>query len=384
MKFSILTGCEEVKGSQSESLDCYVRAVQMAYKWKWRLVGTPEQAMAINKIKPQPDSVEDSIDLRVQEEYPHSRPVETLSEIGKTMEVYVDDMLIKSRVTSDHIINLIEIFDVLQRYKMKLNPLKCSFEVFSGKNVGGSDNISENDKEILDWKKRFNIAVGTAKGLAHLHDVSGKPRIVHRDVKSANILLDENWKVKVADFGLARSISVDKTHISTEVKGTFGYIDPDYFYSGNKLNEKADVYSFGMLLLELITGCLPTNKIQPSDSENLALKAKTMLRRAVKDNKINVVYTDPKLEKKFDNGEMFRMVHCAGACLCYSAKDRPRMSQILEALEGKLDVQDLTESIKTTLPEEYILRHNMKLLEMLEAIEEQDPASSSGIEGHKT
>ncbi|KAJ0074910.1 hypothetical protein Patl1_34296 [Pistacia atlantica] len=150
----------------------------------------------------------------------------------------------------------------------------------------------------------------------YISSAAGKPRIVHRDVKSANILLDENWEAK--------------------------------------LNEKADVYSFGMLLLELITGCLPTNKIQPSDSENLALKAKTMLRKAVKDNKINVVYTDPKLEKKFDNGEMFRMVHCAAACLCYPAKDRPQMSQIREALEGKLDVRDLTESIKTTLPEEYI------------------------------
>ncbi|KAJ0075626.1 hypothetical protein Patl1_34203 [Pistacia atlantica] len=200
--------------------------------------------------------------------------------------------------------------------------------------VANYDNISENDKEILDWKKRFNIAVGTAKGLVHLHDGCD-------------------------------------------------YIDPDFFTSGIKLNEKSDVYSFGMLLLELITGCLPVNKIKPSDPdyENLAVKAKPMLRKAVKDDNINVVYTDPKLRKKFDNREMFRMVHCAAACVCYPARDRPQMTEILAALEGNLDVKRLTEKMKTMLDAEaaeHILRDNKKLLEMLKAIAEEDPASSTG------
>ncbi|XP_031273285.1 proline-rich receptor-like protein kinase PERK15 isoform X2 [Pistacia vera] len=240
-------------------------------------------------------------------------------------------------------------------------------------------NISENDKEILDWKKRFNIAVGTAKGLVHLHDVSGKPRIVHRDIKSANILLDEKWEAKVADFGLARSILAGKTHISTEVKGTFGYMDPDFFTSGIRLNEKSDVYSFGMLLLELITGCLPLNKIQPPDSDNekLAVKAKPMLRKAVKDSNINVVYTDPKLGK-FDKSAMFLVVHCTAACVCYPAGDRPQMREILEALEGKLDVRVLTERIKTMFTAEDISWNRKTLLEMLEAIKEEDPATSIG------
>ncbi|XP_031270206.1 proline-rich receptor-like protein kinase PERK1 [Pistacia vera] len=252
------------------------------------------------------------------------------------------------------------------------------YEFVSNKSL--SFHLHENDKENLDWKKRFNIAVGTAKGLVHLHDGSaGKPRIVHRDIKSANILLDEKWEAKVADFGLARSILADKTHISTKIAGTFGYMDPYFLTHGIKLNEKSDVYSFGMLLLELITGCRPLNKIKPSDpdGEELAVKANPMLREAVKDNNINVVYTDPKTGE-FDKSEMFRMVHCAAACVCYPATGRPQMSQILEALEGKLDVKRLTERIKTTFTAERISWDKNKLLEMLKAITEEDPASSIG------
>ncbi|KAJ0075622.1 hypothetical protein Patl1_34205 [Pistacia atlantica] len=170
-----------------------------------------------------------------------------------------------------------------------------------------------------------------------------------------------------------------------------------------------------MLLLELITGCLPVNKIQPSDPENLAVKvhilsqqlqsvrnrvievtplaalcvnnlidiylasalAKPMLTEAVKDNNINVVYTDPKL-RKFDKSELFRMVHCAAACVCYPERNRPQMSQqILKALEGKLDVKKVpTENIKTMFTAEHSPWDSKKLLETLEALE--DPASSIG------
>ncbi|KAJ0075040.1 hypothetical protein Patl1_34204 [Pistacia atlantica] len=152
------------------------------------------------------------------------------------------------------------------------------------------------------------------------------------------------------------------------------YIDPEFFPTG-KLNEKVDVYAFGMLLLELITGCLPVNKIQPSDPENLAVKAKPMLTEAVKDNNINVVYTDPMLGK-FDKSEMLGMVHCAAACVCYPARDRPQMSQILEALEGKLDVKVLTENIKTMFTAEHSPWEGRNSLEILEAL--VDPASSIG------
>lgn len=107
-------------------------------------------------------------------------------------------------------------------------------------------------KVKLDWETRLKIAVGAAQGLAYLHH-DCNPRIIHRDVKSSNILLDENFVAHLADFGIAKSIPAAKTHASTYVLGTIGYIDPEYART-SRLTEKSDVYSFGVVLLELLTG----------------------------------------------------------------------------------------------------------------------------------
>lgn len=107
-------------------------------------------------------------------------------------------------------------------------------------------------KVKLDWETRLRIAVGAAQGLSYLHH-DCNPRIIHRDVKSSNILLDENFEPRLSDFGIAKCISTTKTHASTYVLGTIGYIDPEYART-SRLNEKSDVYSFGVVLLELLTG----------------------------------------------------------------------------------------------------------------------------------
>lgn len=107
-------------------------------------------------------------------------------------------------------------------------------------------------RKKLDWETRLRIALGAAQGLAYLHhDCS--PRIIHRDVKSSNILLDKDMEAHLTDFGIARSLCVSKTHTSTYVMGTIGYIDPEYART-SRLNEKSDVYSYGIVLLELLTG----------------------------------------------------------------------------------------------------------------------------------
>lgn len=107
-------------------------------------------------------------------------------------------------------------------------------------------------KKKLEWETRLRIAFGAAQGLAYLHhDCS--PRIIHRDVKSSNILLDKDFEAHLTDFGIAKSLCVNKAHTSTYVMGTIGYIDPEYART-SRLNEKSDVYSYGIVLLELLTG----------------------------------------------------------------------------------------------------------------------------------
>ena len=107
-------------------------------------------------------------------------------------------------------------------------------------------------KEKLDWDARLQIALGAAEGLAYLHhDCS--PRIIHRDVKSSNILLDKDFEAHLTDFGIAKSLCTSKSHTSTYIMGTIGYIDPEYART-SRLTEKSDVYSYGIVLLELLTG----------------------------------------------------------------------------------------------------------------------------------
>ncbi|KAF0912267.1 hypothetical protein E2562_013950 [Oryza meyeriana var. granulata] len=123
-------------------------------------------------------------------------------------------------------------------------------------------------KQPLDWNTRMRIAVGVAEGLSYLHNVADPP-IIYRDMKAANILLDEDFRPKLSDFGLAKVGPVgDRTHVSTRVMGTYGYCAPDYVVSG-KLTMKSDIYSFGVLLLELITGRRIYDASRPKPEQSL-------------------------------------------------------------------------------------------------------------------
>ncbi|CAN6456436.1 unnamed protein product [Victoria cruziana] len=127
--------------------------------------------------------------------------------------------------------------------------------------------LHANGRPTMDWPTRLKIAFGSAKGLAYLHE-DCHPRIIHRDIKASNILLDYNFEAKVADFGLAKLSSDNNTHVSTRVMGTFGYLAPEYASSG-KLTEKSDVFSFGVMLLELITGRRPVDTSQSYMDDSL-------------------------------------------------------------------------------------------------------------------
>nr|GMD01865.1 proline-rich receptor-like protein kinase PERK1 [Ipomoea batatas] len=190
---------------------------------------------------------------------------------------------------------------------------------------------------------RLKIALGAAKGLAYLHE-DCNPKIIHRDIKAANILLDFKFEAKVADFGLAKLTSDVNTHVSTRVMGTFGYLAPEYASSG-KLTDKSDVFSYGVMLLELITGRRPVDSNQAFMDDSLVDWARPLLNRALEDGNFNSL-VDPRLGNDYNQNEMSHMIACAAASVRHSARRRPRMSQVVRALEGDVSLSDLNEGIR--------------------------------------
>ncbi|XP_021735583.1 proline-rich receptor-like protein kinase PERK15 [Chenopodium quinoa] len=199
---------------------------------------------------------------------------------------------------------------------------------------------------VMDWPTRLKIAIGSAKGLAYLHE-DCSPSIIHRDIKVANILLDFNFEAKVSDFGLAKIFSSSNpsiTHMTTRVVGTFGYLAPEYASSG-KVTDKSDIYSYGVMLLELITGRPPISNFGTAACGSLVNWARPLLAQAIGDGKFDTL-ADPKLQDDYDVDEMSSMVSCAAACVRLSAWRRPRMSQVVRSLEGNLSASELDDGIR--------------------------------------
>ncbi|KFK36030.1 hypothetical protein AALP_AA4G068600 [Arabis alpina] len=196
--------------------------------------------------------------------------------------------------------------------------------------------------KVMDWPTRLKIALGSAKGLAYLHE-DCHPKIIHRDIKASNILIDLNFEAKVADFGLAKLSQDNNTHVSTRVMGTFGYLAPEYASSG-KLTEKSDVFSFGVMLLELITGRRPVD-LSGEMEDSLVDWARPLCMRAAQDGDYREL-VDAFLETQYEPYEMARMVACAAAAVRHSGRRRPKMSQIVRILEGDASLDDLNDGVK--------------------------------------
>ncbi|XAR48087.1 Non-specific serine/threonine protein kinase [Bertholletia excelsa] len=183
-------------------------------------------------------------------------------------------------------------------------------------------------RPVLDWSRRKRIALGTARGLMYLHEQCD-PKIIHRDVKAANILLDEDFEAVVGDFGLAKLLDHHDSHVTTAVRGTVGHIAPEYLSTGQS-SEKTDVFGFGILLLELITGQKALDFGRVANQKGVMLD---WVKRLHQEGKLNHL-VDKDLKGNFDRVELEEMVKVALLCTQFNPSHRPKMSEVLRMLEG--------------------------------------------------
>ncbi|EAY85387.1 hypothetical protein OsI_06766 [Oryza sativa Indica Group] len=183
---------------------------------------------------------------------------------------------------------------------------------------------------VLNWPERKRVAIGTARGLEYLHEHCN-PKIIHRDVKAANVLLDEDFEPVVGDFGLAKLVDVQKTSVTTQVRGTMGHIAPEYLSTG-KSSERTDVFGYGIMLLELVTGqrAIDFSRLEEED-DVLWLDHVKKLQREGQLGSI----VDRNLNQNYDDEEVEMMIQIALLCTQSSPEDRPSMSEVVRMLEGE-------------------------------------------------
>ncbi|XP_057844000.1 LRR receptor kinase BAK1 [Cryptomeria japonica] len=184
------------------------------------------------------------------------------------------------------------------------------------------------NEATLDWTTRWHIALGSARGLSYLHEQCD-PKIIHRDVKAANILLDKDFEAVVGDFGLAKLMDYKDTHVTTVVRGTIGHIAPEYISTG-KSSEKTDVYGYGIMLLELITGQRAFDLARLADNDDVMLL--DWVKAKLANERIDLLVS-PDLKNNYIEEEVKRLFQLALLCTQVSPGDRPKMSEVVQMLE---------------------------------------------------
>ncbi|VAH03868.1 unnamed protein product [Triticum turgidum subsp. durum] len=212
-----------------------------------------------------------------------------------------------------------------------------------------ADHLSTRSPKPASWAMRLRVALDTARGLKYLHEDS-EFKIIFRDLKPSNILLDENWNAKLSDFGLARLGPQEGSHVSTAVVGTIGYAAPEYIHTG-RLSSKNDIWSYGVVLYELLTGRRPLDRNRPRGEQNLVEWVKPYS----SDTKKFETIMDPRLEGNYSMKSAVRIASLANKCLVRHARYRPKMSEVLEMVQKIVDSSDLG------TPEHPLISHSKEL-----------------------
>ncbi|XP_022734159.1 wall-associated receptor kinase-like 1 [Durio zibethinus] len=238
----------------------------------------------------------------------------------KKLQEFINEMIILSQINHRNVVKLLGCCLETQV------PLLVYEFIINGTL---SQHIHEKNEELfpIRWEMRLRIAVDVANALSYMHSSASAP-IYHRDIKSSNILLDDKYRAKVSDFGTSRSITSEQTHLTTQVQGTFGYLDPEYFRS-NQFTEKSDVYSFGVVLTELLTGQKPL--ISSSQTEEVRSLAACFLLSMEENSLFDIL--DQSVMKDGSQKEITAVAKLAKRCLNLDGKERPTMKEVAMELE---------------------------------------------------
>ncbi|GLT86081.1 hypothetical protein SLE2022_042440 [Rubroshorea leprosula] len=258
---------------------------------------------------------------------PDGKPVAVkILKSSEAWEDFAHEVDIISSIKHKHIMPLIGVC-------IEDNDLISVYDLSSKGSLEENLHGKNKDKHALSWEVRYNIAVGIAEALNYLHNECSQP-VIHRDVKSSNILLSDEFEPQLSDFGLAmRGPTTSSFLIQDDVLGTFGYLAPEYFMYG-KVSDKIDVYAFGVVLLELLSGKEPISSEIPKGQESLVMWAKP----TIESGDVKSIL-DPDLDKNINELQLEKMVLAANLCLTCSSRLRPNISEILKLLRGQQDVE---------------------------------------------